>query len=448
MKKNMAVVKSDFLDAIIYNKDNFIMGLENGRNYMIEEEPSPCFNVLATPKNDFLLFYRNSNGTAYISKLLSGGKGESRRLMPSPAFSSSFDCVFTQTEALNTCVFYTLPSNDKNTRHLYATDFSDYDGSIIDTITPMKEYDFYFIPGEIPALVYRSKQKSLTLCVFKGNSFKEQKTYILSQKAENISDISCLQENGKIHICYLSSQMGNSNIVYRHLSPAGLSSPRILTTRKGLVSCLIFMSNDIIFVFGVSKKSAFYTFSKDFGSTFYPSAVYFKQLPVTSKSQYTSLPTEDFKATEVFMNGVNPLLINDFSQPKSEPSPEFTAEDFIRLKTKILNFEKEISERNSQVTEMSKTVSEAQQQNSMLLQQWKNQFDQLQITYDNLQNDFELNKKESTDFKSQIETIKKQRDEKEKVIIRLKQENTALKKAKGILEEEIYRINNNIVEKR
>ncbi len=447
MKKNMAVIKGSTFDAVIYNKDNsFIMKNLNGREYILENEPVYNFNVLNTPKNDLLLFYKNKAGAAYISRVFSEGKGESRRLMPCSAFSSSFDCVFTQTNALNACFFYTLSSKEKNTKALYATDFSDDKGILIDTIIPMDGCDFYLVQGETPALIYKNKQKSLVLCVFGGKTLREQKTYILSQKSETISDISCLEEKGRFHICYISSQMGSSSIIYRQLSAEGLSSPRILATKKNLLSCLIFMSKNILFIFGTSKTSAFYTFSKDTGATFYPAAVYFKQLNVTSKAQYTFLQGETFKATEIFMDELSPLLISDFSDSKPETPPEFTSEDIIRLKAKIANFEKEINERNTQVTEMSKAVSDVQQQNSILMQQWKTRFETLEKDYNNLKEKFGEAQKSNEELKIQIRDFQSKKEEKEKSLSRLHQENTALKKAKSLLEEEIYRLNNNIEE--
>ena len=373
---NSSIIKSSDLSATLYYENNALFLLTDSKKTIIAEKIQPIFSVVASSGKNIILFYRESSGNAYLTNLLSSKKDNSRQLCSLEAFENSYTCILGQSSALNSFFVYTNLSGERNMLHLLATDLSDNQNAKIDSILPINGQDFYFFQGQNLVLIYRNEQNMLILCVFDGNSLIQNTKYTLSRRADCISDISCLIVQDCIHICYIIKQKDTSYLIYKQLKNNTLSKNQILNSGETLEFCTLFIAEDTLFAFNHSKNITYYSFSTDLGLSFYPSSIYFKRIYPTGKAKYISTLENGFIAQEILMDNNAPLLLKDFSTQDTE-TVEINLETIKTLTGKTINLEKEIKEKNLQISKLTKTVNEAQQQGSVFMQQLRGRCDEI-----------------------------------------------------------------------
>jgi len=370
MKKNCTIIKNANLTASLYHENGTIFFLTDDKKTTIAEKTLPSFNTIITTDKNIILFYREISGNAYLTKLLPFEKNNSRRLSSCDIFENSYSCILAQSNNLNSFFFYTSPSGEKNIFHLFATNLSDDQTLKIDSIVPVAGQDFIFFQDQYPFLVYKNEQNMLILCIFNSNTLSQNTKYILSRRADCISDVSCLIENGCIHICYIIKQKNTFYLIYKHLKDSFLSKNQILNDGDLLKNCTLFLSEDAIFIFCIKNNAAYYTFSTNSGASFHPSSIYFKNISPTGKAKYISTTENNFIAHEILIDGNTPLLLTDFSSQHIQLQTT-ALKDTNVLTEKIVLLEKDISEKKLQITKLTSAVTDAQQQGSVFMQQLK-----------------------------------------------------------------------------
>lgn len=460
MLSNCAYIKTDTQTFLVYHQKNslFYSCPPAGRNQAISSNASSCFSVSLTPKGMPLLFHRDLNNNAYLTLLSPSGKNESRSLIPCPAFTSSQSCKYCQNDTLGSCFFYTLPVEGKKYNAMYMADFEAENDTKIETCMPMKNEDFYIFNTTVPCVFFRTIQNRLMLCTFLGTSLSTYRLFPISTTADTITDMSCLWHNNRLHIVYTITENASTYLMYKYFENNTLSTGKILWSGKKSDCCIVFAVKENIFAFAISGNIAHYAFSQNNGTSFFNAARYFKPVETISKAKYISMGTNNYIAQEILLGEENKaLLAQDFCSPPPVKPTDFTStEEYLRLRNKVVQYQKQLKEKNSQVSDISKTASTTQQQNSMLMYQWRTKIEELekeklQLSEKNveltdtlsqtnesvatLQNKYEEIQKKYDDLQNRYNSLNSG-------VSRMSEENSALKKAKSILEEELYRVNN------
>lgn len=460
MLSNCAYIKTDSQTFLVYHQKNslFCACPPAGKNQALSSNASSCFSVCLTQNSIPLLFHRDLNNSAYLTRLSPSGKNESRSLVPCPAFTASQSCKYCQSDSLGSCFFYTLPVEGKKYNTLYMADFEAENDTKIETCLPMKNADFYVFNTTVPCIFFRTIQNRLMMCTFLGTSLSTYRLFPISTTADNITDISCLWYNKRLHIVYTITEGTSTYLMHKYFENNTLSAGKILWSGKKSDCCIVFAVKDNIFAFTLAGNTAHYAFSQNNGTSFFNAARYFKPVEAISKAQYISAGTKNYIAQEILLGEENKaLLAQDFCPPPAVKPTDFTStEEYLRLRNKVIQYQNQLKEKNSQVSEISKSVSTTQQQNSMLMYQLRTKFEELQkekielmeknselsdaLSQANeglitLQNKLEDNHKKYKDLENKYNTLNSG-------ISRMSEENSTLKKAKSILEEELYRVNN------
>jgi|GEM_PF-5302823 hypothetical protein len=460
MLSNCAYIKTKTQTFLVYHQNNslFCCCPNTTKNQAISSNAHESFSACITTKGLPMLFYRDLDNGAYITSLNSSGKNETRQLVSCAAFSSSQNCKYCQSSALGPCFFYTIPVEGKKHNDLYAADFQAENDTKIETCVPMTNADFYVFNTTVPCVFFRSTQNRLMMCTFLGTSISTQRLFSISTKGDNITDISCLWHNDRLHIAYTINDGTSTYLMYKYFENNSLSMGKVLWTGKKSDGCIIFAAKENIFVFTLADSTAHYAFSENNGTAFYTAARYFKPLEAISKAQYICMEPTGYIAQEIFLGADNkPILAQDFSsQPPAKPMDFTSTEAYLRLRNKVVQYENQLKEKNSQVTEISKTVSTTQQQNSILMYQWRKKFDELKIENENLEqknselvnalskanDDLSTLQNKYAESQTQYQDLENKYNTLNSGTSHMSEENIALKKAKSILEEELYRVNN------
>ncbi|MGE4215079.1 MAG: hypothetical protein AB7E42_09960 [Anaerotignaceae bacterium] len=341
---------------------------------------------------------------------------------------------------------------------LYMADFEAQNDTKIETCLPMKNADFYVFNTTVPCIFFRTIQNRLMLCTFLGTSLSTHRLYPISTTADTITDISCLWYNNRLHIAYTITEGTSTYLMYKYFENSTLSTGKILWSGKKSDCCIIFAVKENIFAFTLAGSTAHYAFSQNNGTSFFNAARYFKPVEALSKAQYIGMGTTSYIAQEILLGEENKaILAQDFSTPPPAKPTDFTStEEYLRLRNKVVQYQNQLKEKNSQVSEISKTVSTTQQQNSMLMYQWRTKFDELTNENTTLEQknaelsdalsqtneDLSMLQKKYEDTQKKYEDLENKYNALNSGVSRMSEENSALKKAKSILEQELYRVNN------
>lgn len=460
MFSNCAYIKTDAQTFLVHHQKNslFFSCPPITKNQTLSSNSSDCFSASLTPKGVPLLFHRDLNNTAHLTRLSPSGKNETRDLVSCAAFTNSKSCRYYQSESFGSCFFYTIPVAGKRYSTLYAANFQAENDTKIEHCLPMKNADFYIFNTTKPCIFFRSLQNRFMMCTFSGNSIAIHRLFPIATTADNVTDLSCVWYKNRLHIAFTIVEGATTYLMYKYYENNTLSTGRVLWSGKKSDGCILFAVKENIFAFTIAGSTAHYAFSQNNGTSFFNSARYFKPIEATAKAQYISMGDGNYIAQEILLGEENkPVLAQDFCAPPPVKSTDFTSTDeYLRLRNKVIQYQNQLKEKDSQVSEISKSVSTTQQQNSLLMQQWRTKLEELTKENASLQQKISELSNSLSKANTNLSAMQTKYDETQKKcqtleqkyntlnsgITRMSDENSALKKAKSILEQELYHANN------
>lgn len=449
MQNDTAVIRTANFTHAFYRSGEGIFGKSNGERIELINNDVSDMSV-GVGKNGFpVIFHKNGRGNCFLTSIGAGGQTETRMLSPSAAFSEADYCVYCQGENTGAWFVYANKTGD---RGIFAEEYAAGKNSLMKLggFEPMKKAPFYVFGNNSPILFSRNGAM-LNLFIFSG--WNRYSKVTVSNKGAFITDISCVEYGGRLHIAYIIEENHICSLMYKYVENGLISAPRVLFNCKGAGACVSFASQGNIFIFAVCKNKGIYVFSGDNGVNFSTASRFFKPVDYICKAKFIS---EGENALEVLIDShYNPLIIDDFAPGRAD----VFRSQYDRLKKKIVSYENDIRDNTDKVKEISDAFAKTQQENDKILYSWRVRLEESETELhaaqereaEAVQRCVRLeseNVRLKGEVQALIEESRKYKEQYEQALeiseqsARIAEENETLKRAKKILEEDLYRINN------
>lgn len=279
-----------------------------------------------------------------------------------------------------------------------------------------------------------------------------------------ILDFSSLVTEEKIHMVFLIKTRFSYQLVYKSKIETQISQPIVLWEGQKADSCSIFSCDRKIHIVWTNGNQCFSISSdNDCESFSRAQKIPYQLIGTPVKVEYINANTNEkniFNASELYIDSENKnsiQIVNLFDKhfyPENKDALNLAAassmeynnslslkENIEILKNKIIQYETTLSESNNQLTELAKTLSEKNKETNILNLRWTDKCKNLEQELGKLNEELLSEKEKRQKLEKDIADIQIKLEEATAALNLIKNENTALKKTKELLENELYRVN-------
>lgn len=348
----------------------------------VSDNVLPSFSV-GNDNGTLVVIVKKTDGDVYICRYKNKKWEERRFLKAHPYINTKF---YIHTNKDRTDILYNCPTDIRGEEKLNTVSFVDKKWQmpvVVESITPFSTSPYMVInitPYHL-LVICKKNEDGLVMKEMLFSPLKIGKTVPLFPSDAMILDVSAVVVRDTVHIAFVAGGRRGNRLIYKKKNSEGFTENRVIWENSRISSCIVFVSEDRLWIVATVGNSVFCTFSDDngenFGSVFRHKT---KLLPSVTKAEFVSCSKADYSEVYVYSDTNEIALMEEFCKDFSAKevcedkkvlmNDTSLDEELKKLKNKNEMYEKQLNEANKKIGELSRKLAQRNEELSVINSRW------------------------------------------------------------------------------
>ncbi len=358
----------------------------------VSENVLPSFSV-CNDNGNIVVIVKKTDGDVFICRY-KNKKWEERRFLRAQPYGNTKFYIHTNRD--RTDILYNCPSGVKGEEKLNAVSFADKKWQMpvaAETLNPFSPSP-YMVTNitHYHLLVFCNKPGyGLVMKEILLSPLKTGKAVSLFTPDALILDVSSVVVGDTVHIAFIAGGRRGNSLIYKKKNGKGFTENRVIWENGRINSCIVFVSEDRLWIMATVGNAVFCTFSDDNGDSF--GAVFRYKTKLTSsitKAEFVSCHKTDHSEVYVYSDTNEIAFMDEFCKDfltkevcenkKTLKNDMSDDEELKKLKNKNEIYEKQLNEANKKIGELSRKLAQRNEELSVINSRWMRKVSALKKT--------------------------------------------------------------------